>query len=87
MADQKTIEQRVKEIIVNQLNVNEEQITPQASFLDDLGAESLDTVELIMACEEEFKDEIKGEIPESDAEKLQTVGDVTAYIQQKAGKK
>lgn len=87
MADQKTIDQRVKEIIVNQLNVNEEQITPQASFLDDLGADSLDTVELIMAFEEEFKDEIKGEIPEADAEKLQTVGDVIAYIQNKAGKK
>ena len=85
MADQKTIEQRVKEIIVNQLNVNEEQITPTASFLDDLGADSLDTVELIMAFEEEFKDEIKGEIPETDAEKLQTVGDVIAYIEQKAG--
>jgi acyl carrier protein len=80
MADQKTIEQRVKEIIVNQLNVNEEQITPTASFLDDLGADSLDTVELIMAFEEEFKDEIKGEIPESDAEKLQTVGQVIEYI-------
>ena len=52
MADQKTIEQRVKEIIVNQLNVNEEQVTPTASFLDDLGADSLDTVELIMAFEE-----------------------------------
>lgn len=83
----KTIEQRVKEIIVNQLNVNEEQITPQASFLDDLGADSLDTVELIMAFEEEFKDEINGEIPEAEAEKLQTVGDVIAYIDQKAGKK
>ena len=79
MADQKSIEQRVKEIIVNQLNVNEEQITPTASFLDDLGADSLDTVELIMAFEEEFKDEIKGEIPESDAEKLQTVGQVIEY--------
>ncbi|HRP04019.1 MAG: acyl carrier protein [Opitutaceae bacterium] len=86
MADQKTIEQRVKEIIVNQLNVNEEQITPQASFLDDLGADSLDTVELIMAFEEEFKDEIKGEIPEADAEKLQTVGQVIEYINKKAGK-
>lgn len=83
----KTIEQRVKEIIVNQLNVNEEQITPQASFLDDLGADSLDTVELIMAFEEEFKEEINGEIPEAEAEKLQTVGDVVAYIEQKAGKK
>ena len=87
MADQKTIEQRVKQIIVNQLNVNEEQITKEASFLDDLGADSLDTVELIMAFEEEFKGEIKGEIPESDAEKLQTVGDVIAYIEQKAGAK
>jgi acyl carrier protein len=83
----KTIEQRVKEIIVNQLNVNEEQITPQASFLDDLGADSLDTVELIMAFEEEFKEEINGEIPEAEAEKLQTVGDVIAYIDQKSGKK
>lgn len=84
MSDQKSIEQRVKEIIVNQLNVNEEQITPEASFLDDLGADSLDTVELIMAFEEEFKDEIKGEIPEADAEKLQTVGQVIAYITGKA---
>ena len=85
MADEKTIAQRVSEIIVNQLNVNEEQITPSASFLDDLGADSLDTVELIMAFEEEFKDEINGEIPESDAEKLQTVGDVVEYITKKAG--
>jgi acyl carrier protein len=87
MADQKTIEQRVKQIIVNQLNVNDEQITKEASFLDDLGADSLDTVELIMAFEEEFKNEIKGEIPEADAEKLQTVGDVITYIEQKAGAK
>lgn len=83
MAD-KTIEKRVSEIIVNQLNVNEEQVVPSASFLDDLGADSLDTVELIMAFEEEFKDEIKGEIPESDAEKLQTVGDVIEYIKNKS---
>lgn len=83
MADQ-TIEQRVTTIIVDQLNVNEEQVTPEASFLDDLGADSLDTVELIMAFEEEFKDEIDGEIPESDAEKLQTVGDVVKYIKEKA---
>jgi acyl carrier protein len=79
MAD-KTIEQRVSEIIVNQLGVSEDQIKPTASFLDDLGADSLDTVELIMAFEEEFKDEIKGEIPESEAEKLQTVGSVIDYI-------
>lgn len=84
MAD-KSIEDRVKEIIVNQLNVNEEQVTPEASFLEDLGADSLDTVELIMAFEEEFSDEINGEIPESEAEKLQTVGAVVSYIKEKAG--
>ncbi|MBC2594768.1 acyl carrier protein [Ruficoccus amylovorans] len=82
MAD-KTIEERVKEIIVNQLNKNEEQVTPDASFMEDLGADSLDQVELVMAFEEEFKDEIQGEIPESDAEKLRTVGDVVAYIKEK----
>lgn len=81
---EKTIEQRVSEIIVNQLNVNEEQVVADASFLDDLGADSLDTVELIMAFEEEFKDEIKGEIPETEAEKLQTVGDVISYIKVKS---
>ncbi len=86
MAD-KTIEQRVKQIIVNQLNVNEEQLTPEASFLDDLGADSLDLVELIMAFEEEFKDEIKGEIPESEAEKLTKVGQVVDYIKAKAAAK
>lgn len=84
MSDQ-TIEERVKSIIVDQLNVNEEQVTPEASFIDDLGADSLDTVELIMAFEEEFSDEIDGEIPESDAEKLQTVGDVIKYITEKQG--
>ncbi len=79
------IEQRVKDIIVKQLNVNEEQITPEASFIDDLGADSLDTVELIMAFEEEFKDQMGGaEIPESDAEKLTTVGKVIEYIESKA---
>lgn len=83
MAD-KPIEDRVVEIIVNQLNVNEEQVKPEASFLDDLGADSLDTVELIMAFEEEFKDVIDGEIPEADAEKLQTVGSVIEYIKGKS---
>ena len=82
MADQKTIDQRVKEIIVNQLNVNEEQITPTASFLDDLGADSLDTVELVMAFEEEFN----VEVPDEEAEKLQTVGDVVKYIEDKGSK-
>ena len=86
MAD-KTIEQRAKEIIVNQLNVNEEQITPKASFLDDLGADSLDTVELIMAFEEEFKEELGGEIPEAEAEKLLSVGEVISYIEAKAAAK
>jgi acyl carrier protein len=83
MAD-KSIEDRVKDIIVNQLNVNEEQVTPEASFLEDLGADSLDTVELIMAFEEEFSDEIDGEIPEAEAEKLQTVGAVISYIKGKS---
>lgn len=85
MAD-KSIEQRVKDIIVQQLNVNEEQLTPEASFMGDLGADSLDLVELIMAFEEEFKDEINGEIPEADSQKLQTVGQVIEYIAAKAGK-
>ncbi|MDP0499451.1 MAG: acyl carrier protein [Verrucomicrobiota bacterium JB022] len=83
MADQ-SIEDRVKDIIVKQLNVNEEQITPEASFIEDLGADSLDVVELVMAFEDEFSDELGGEIPESEAEKLQTVGDVTNYIKSKS---
>ena len=83
MADQKTIEQRVKEIIVNQLNVNEEQITPTASFLDDLGADSLDIVELVMAFEEAFE----LEIPDEDAEKITTVKDAVEYIEAKTNKK
>ena len=87
MADTETIEQRVKKIIVNQLNVNEEQITPKASFLDDLGADSLDTVELIMAFEEEVKEELGGEIPEAEAEKLLSVGEVISYIEAKAAAK
>jgi acyl carrier protein len=77
------IESRVKKIIVDQLDVNEEQVTLEASFLDDLGADSLDTVELVMAFEEEFKDEIKGEIPEAEAEKMRTVRDVVDFISKK----
>ena len=72
MAD-KSIEEKVKDIIVEQLGVNPEQVTPQASFIEDLGADSLDIVELVMAFEEEFS----VEVPDEDAEKLQTVGDVT----------
>ncbi len=69
MAD-KSIEEKVKDIIVEQLGVNPEQVTPQASFIEDLGADSLDIVELVMAFEEEFS----VEVPDEDAEKLQTVG-------------
>ena len=67
---------KVKEIIVEQLGVAETAITPDASFIDDLGADSLDIVELIMALEEEFDTEI----PDADAEKVVTVGDVVDYI-------
>jgi acyl carrier protein len=73
------IEAKVKEIIVEQLGVNEEQITPEASFIDDLGADSLDTVELVMAFEEKFD----MEIPDEDAEKMRTVGDAIAYLKEK----
>ena len=68
---------RVKKIIISQLNVSEEQVTPEASFIDDLGADSLDQVELVMALEEEFANEI----PEEDAEKLQSVGSVIGYVE------
>ncbi|MDD4101653.1 MAG: acyl carrier protein [Kiritimatiellae bacterium] len=70
------LEDRVKEIIVEQLGVNAEQVTPEASFIDDLGADSLDTVELIMAFEEEFG----AEIPDEEAEKLTSVGKVLEYL-------
>ena len=73
------MEERVKEIIVEQLGVNAEQVTQEASFIDDLGADSLDTVELIMAFEEEFG----AEIPDEEAEKLTTVGKVTDYLKSK----
>jgi acyl carrier protein len=73
------LEDRVKEIIVDQLGMNAEQVTPEASFIDDLGADSLDSVELIMAFEEEFG----AAIPEEDAEKLTTVGKVIDYLESK----
>lgn len=76
-----SIEQRVKEIIADQLGVEIEKITPEAKFVDDLGADSLDVVELIMAFEEEFN----VEIPDEDAEKIATVGDVLEYIKSKQG--
>jgi acyl carrier protein len=77
---EKSIEEKVKDIIVEQLGVNPEQVTPKASFIEDLGADSLDIVELVMAFEEEFS----VEVPDEDAEKLQTVGDVVIYIQDRA---
>jgi acyl carrier protein len=77
---EKSIEEKVKDIIVEQLGVNPEQVTPQASFIEDLGADSLDIVELVMAFEEEFS----VEVPDEDAEKLQTVGDVIKYIEERA---
>ena len=79
MASEKTIEQRVKAIITEQLGVNPDQVTPDAKFIEDLGADSLDTVELVMALEEEFGQEI----PDEEAEKLQSVGDVIKYIEEK----
>jgi len=78
MAAEKTIEQRVKDIIVEQLGVNADQVTSEAKFIEDLGADSLDTVELVMALEEEFG----REIPDEEAEKLQGVGDVIKYIEE-----
>jgi acyl carrier protein len=76
MADLEKITRRLKEIIAEQLGISEEEIVPEASFVDDLGADSLDLVELIMALEEEFDMEISDE----DAEKIQTVQDAINYI-------
>ncbi|WP_447980748.1 acyl carrier protein [Candidatus Nitrospira bockiana] len=73
------IEDRVKKIIAEQLGVDEEEVVPEASFVDDLGADSLDTVELVMAFEEEFDIEI----PDEDAEKILTVGKAMEYIKEK----
>ena len=76
-----TIFERTKGIIVNQLGVDEEEVVPSASFVDDLGADSLDLVELIMSLEEEFSDPSrKIEIPDEDAEKIITVQDAIDYI-------
>ena len=72
-----SVEERVKQIIVEQLGVDEGEVTASASFVDDLGADSLDTVELVMALEEEFGIEV----PDEQAEKLQSVGDVIKYIE------
>lgn len=77
------VEEKIKAIIAEQLGVKPEEVTPQASFIDDLGADSLDTVELIMALEEEFN----VEIPDEDAEKMTTVGDAIKYIEEKTANK
>ncbi len=76
------IAQKVKSIIAEQLGVKLEEVTDSASFVDDLGADSLDTVELVMALEEEFGIEI----PDEDAEKMTTVGEALRYVEEKASK-
>lgn len=73
-----TIEERVKKVVVNQLEIKEEEATMEASFVDDLGADSLDTVELVMALEEEFDTEI----PDEEAEKIRTIQQAVDYIKQ-----
>jgi acyl carrier protein len=75
-----TVDERVTKIIGEQLGVEEDEVTPEASFVEDLGADSLDTVELVMALEEEFGIEI----PDEDAEKILTVGKALDYIKEKA---
>ena len=75
------LDTRVSELIVEQLGVSMEEVRPEASFIDDLGADSLDIVELVMAMEEEFDIEI----PDEDAERIQTIGDATAYLKEKLG--
>ena len=75
-----SVEPKIKKIIEEQLGVDSEKITPEASFLEDLGADSLDIVELVMTMEEEFD----LEIPDEDAEKLKTVQDISNYLQEKA---
>ena len=78
-----SVDEKVKDIISEQLGVKKEEIKPESSFIDDLGADSLDTVEVVMALEEEFGIEI----PDEDAEKITTVGDASKYIEDKMGKK
>ena len=76
-----SVQERVKKIIVEQLGVSDDQVTSEASFVDDLGADSLDTVELVMALEEEFD----VEIPDDDAEKITTVKEAVAFVEAHAG--
>jgi len=81
--DVKEVEAKIKEIIVEQLSVDESEVTPDASFIDDLGADSLDIVELVMAIEEAFDIEI----PDEDAEKIRTVKDAIEYVARKVQEK
>ena len=74
---------KVKQIIIENLGVEADKVTDEAAFVDDLGADSLDTVELVMA----FEDEFDCEIPDEDAEKMNTVGDAVKYLEEKAGNK
>lgn len=80
MIDKATIEERVKKIVIEQLGVSEDEVTHEASFVDDLGADSLDTVELVMALEEEFGTEI----PDEEAEKIRTIQQAVDYIKARA---
>lgn len=77
------VEDKIKDIIVEQLSVSAEEVVPEASFIDDLGADSLDIVELVMAIEEEFGLEIS----DDDAERIQNIGDVISYVEERAGNK
>ncbi len=79
MSTEESVEERVKEIIVKQMGVNKDQVTPETSFINDLGADSLDTVELVM----ELEDAFDVSIPDEDAEKIQTVGDAMKYIKER----
>ena len=81
--DMKQLEEKVKDIIVEELGVERDKLTADASFMEDLGADSLDTVELVMAFEKEFDIDI----PDEEAEKLRTVGDALKYLQEKMGAK
>ena len=79
--DTQAMEGRIIELIVDQLGVSKEEVVPAASFLDDLGADSLDIVELVMSFEEAFD----LEIPDEDAEKMQTIGDAVGYLKERSG--